>query len=199
VQESGVGNLSLIDRGGHNRSTDHTVQATETAVLSAKVINETRFQLFHADNNRQANTILPALSVSGSFSSGGSQVGHSFNTSNRYELQNYTSIANGAHSWKFGVRVRAVSESDTSPSNFGGAYTFAGGYAPILDTNNQPVVPGIVCTQSSPSAGCATITDARCASSRWDFRRHRSRCSEEARRSSASTPGILSPTWIKWI
>jgi len=158
VQNSGIGNLNLNDRGVHNLNTDHTVQATETAVLSAKVINETRFQLYHVDTDRNANTTLPTISVSGSFNGGGAQVGHSYNTSNRYELQNYTSVVNGPHSFKFGVRVRAVSESDYSPSNFGGTFTFAGGYGPILDGNNQPVVPGIVCNPLAPSSGCETIT-----------------------------------------
>lgn len=158
VENSGIGNLSLPDRGVHNLSTDHTVQATETAVLSPTVINETRFQLFHVDGNRQANVTQPALTVSGSFNSGGSPVGHSFNTSNRYELQNYTSVVKGSNSWKFGVRVRAVSENDTSPSNFGGTFTFAGGYAPILDANNQPIVPGLACIAGNPNPGCQTIS-----------------------------------------
>jgi hypothetical protein len=159
IQASGVGNLNLLDRGTHNLNTDHTVQATETAVLSAKVINETRFQLFHVQSDRTANTNLPTISVSGSFNAGGAQVGHSFDTQNHYELQNNTSIAHGAHSIKFGVRVRGVTDSSVSPSNFGGAYSFAGGYGPILDSNNQPVAAGVVCDQRNPnSAACTTIT-----------------------------------------
>ena len=38
IQASGVGNLNLLDRGTHSLNTDHTVQATETMVLSAKEI-----------------------------------------------------------------------------------------------------------------------------------------------------------------
>jgi hypothetical protein len=159
IQASGVGNLNLLDRGTHNLNTDHTVQATETAVLSAKVINETRFQLFHVQSDRSANTNLPTISVSGSFNAGGAQVGHSFDTQNHYELQNNTSISHGAHSIKFGVRVRGITDSSVSPSNFGGAYSFAGGYGPILDSNNQPIAAGVVCDQRNPnSAACTTIT-----------------------------------------
>jgi hypothetical protein len=159
IQSSGVGNLNLLDRGTHNLNTDHTVQATETAVLSAKVINETRFQFFHVQSDRSANTNLPTISVSGSFNGGGAQVGHSFDTQNHYELQNNTSMSHGAHSIKFGVRVRGVTDSSVSPSNFGGAYSFAGGYGPILDSNNQPIAPGVVCDQRNPnSAACSTLT-----------------------------------------
>ena len=67
-------------------------------------------------------------------------------------------MAEGAHTWKMGIRVRAVSIQDTSTQNFDGTYTFGGAYAPILDANNQPVVPGIVCNQQTPAAGCQTIS-----------------------------------------
>ena len=159
LQDQGVGTLNLITRGVHNFNTDHTVQATETAVLSSKVINETRFQLYHNENDQTANSTLPGLSVQGAFTGGGAQVGHSSDTENHYELQNYTSFANGAHSWKFGVRVRAVTIDNISPSNFGGSFTFAGAYAPILDANNQPLVPGVTCDPANPnSAACENIT-----------------------------------------
>jgi hypothetical protein len=158
VQDQGVGNTNLISRGTHSLNTDHTVQATETAVLSPKAINETRFQWFHQANDRTANDNTPTISVSSSFNGGGAQVGHSTDTQNHFELQNYTSIAHGAHSLKFGVRVRAVTDNNISPSNFGGAYTFAGGYAPILDSNNKPLSPGVVCDPKNPSAACLNIT-----------------------------------------
>jgi hypothetical protein len=159
IQDQGVGNLSLTSRGVHRLDTDHTVQITETAVLSSKVINETRFQLYHTDSNQLANNSLPTLSVLGSFNGGGSQIGHTTDTENHYELQNYTSVASGVHSWKFGVRVRAVTINNLSPFNFVGTYSFFGGYAPILDANFQLVVPGIVCNPNNPNpAGCENIT-----------------------------------------
>jgi len=161
VQSSGVGNLNLLDRGTHNLNTDHTVQATETAVLSAKVINETRFQFFHVQSDRSANSNLPTISVSGSFNGGGAQVGHYFDTQNHYELQNNTSMSHGAHSIKFGVRLRGITDSSVSPSNFGGAFSFAGGYEPILNSNNQAIMPGVICDPAPDKrndAACTTIT-----------------------------------------
>jgi hypothetical protein len=96
--------------------------------------------------------------VQSSFNGGGAQVGIAFNRENYYELQNYTSVNSGAHSWKFGVRLRADSMQDTSPQNFGGTFTFGGAYAPVLDANNQPQVPGNVCNPQAPSSGCETIS-----------------------------------------
>jgi hypothetical protein len=159
AQDQGIGTTALVTRGFQSLSTDQTVQIVETAVLSTKVINETRFQLFHTDSLETANSLVPGLIVSGAFSGGGAQLGRTSDTQNHYELQNYTSIAGGAHSWKFGMRVRGITIENISPNNFDGTFTFAGGYAPILNADNQPLVPGVVCNPSSPnSAACQTIT-----------------------------------------
>ncbi len=159
AQDQGIGTTALVTRGFQSLSTDHTVQIVETAVLSTKVINETRFQLYHTDSVETANSMVPGLTVQGAFSGGGAQVGKTVDAENHYELQNYTSIASGVHSWKFGMRVRAVTIDNISPTNFGGSFTFAGGYAPILNEDNQPVDPGVTCNPASPnSAACETIT-----------------------------------------
>ena len=70
---------------------------------------------------------------------GGAQVGFSSNDEDRFELQNFTSWSAGQHSLKAGIRVRGVRITDSSPQNFSGTFTFAGGVAPQLDANNQIV------------------------------------------------------------
>jgi len=127
LDNQGVGNLSLLTRGYHALDTDHTVQIIETAVLSTKVINETRFQLYHTYAGEMENSDAPALIVAGAFNGGGAQIGRYIDTENHYELQNYTTVSNGAHTWKFGVRVRAVTINNFSPTNSGGSYYFNGG------------------------------------------------------------------------
>jgi hypothetical protein len=100
------------------------VQGTETAVLGTGVINETRFQYYRYSTSTFANDPSVAIQVLGAFVGGGSQAGHSFNTQNYYEAQNYTSIAHGAHNWKFGVLVRRQTIDDVAPQNFGGTFIF---------------------------------------------------------------------------
>jgi hypothetical protein len=130
IQDQGIGNFNLASLAAHALNTDHTVQATETAVLSSKVINETRFQLYHQENDQKANYNPPgvvnpaATNVQGSFNGGGAQPARVNDTQNHYELQNYTTIASGAHSWKFGVRVRAVTIDNFSAN--GATYAFGG-------------------------------------------------------------------------
>jgi hypothetical protein len=127
LDNQGVGNLNLLSRGYHALNTASQVQLVETAVLSTKVINETRFQLYHTQNNEDGSSALPGLIVAGAFAGGGSQVGTTTDTENHYELQNYTTVSGGAHTWKFGVRTRAVTINNFSPQNFGGTYFFNGG------------------------------------------------------------------------
>src|SRR5437588_5783233 len=139
LQNAGVGNFSLRSRAFNSSNTEQTAQLSETAVLNERVINETRFQFIHRHPEQiQANS-QPAINVLEAFIGGGAQVGLASNSENRYELQNYTSVLRGAHTLKFGVRVRGVRIDDVSPANFGGAYTFGGGPAPHLDANNQVI------------------------------------------------------------
>jgi len=140
VQDQGIGNFNLPSRGYYTLDQDHTVQITDTAVLGPSTVNETRFQFFHVEDDQISNSFAPAILVLGSFNTGGAQTGRSFDTENHYELQNYTSIAKGAHTWKFGVRTRGETVGNTSPENFGGTFTFGGGLAPELDAQNQEVL-----------------------------------------------------------
>jgi hypothetical protein len=143
IQGAGIGGFNLVSRGTHPENKNHTLQVTETAVLGMSTINETRFQFFRTYGPNIAADLGPALLVLGSFNGGGAQVGHSFDARTSYELQNYTSIISGTHSWKFGVRLRRETDDNISPQNFGATFSFGGGTAPVLDANNQPL-PGPV-------------------------------------------------------
>ncbi len=145
LQNQGAGNFSLLTNAYHALDTDHTLQIIETAVLSTKIINETRFQLYHTEDDEMANNNLAAVTVLGSFNGGGAQVGRTTDTENHYELQNYTTVSGGAHTWKFGVRTRAVTINNFSPQNFGGSYYFSGGSG------------GLEC-EVATEAGCSPLT-----------------------------------------
>jgi hypothetical protein len=157
--DTGVGNFSLISQAYNTLRWEHEFEVTETAVLSTHVINETHFQFRHQNYTQTPSSTAPTILVSNSFTGGGTNNGVHDYIHHHYEVQNYTTVASGAHAWKFGVRLRAVSIFDTSEQNFNGTYTFGGGYAPVLDANNMPVVPGIVCNANAPAvAGCTTIS-----------------------------------------
>lgn len=136
----GVGNFSLASRAYNTGMTEHEINITETAVLSPRLINETRFGYEHRANRQQGDNSIAALNVLDSFISGGAQIGNSSNALGRWTLQNSTSWTAGNHSLKVGGRLRAFRLSDFSVSNFGGTFTFGGGVAPLLNDANQPVL-----------------------------------------------------------
>ena len=142
VDNAGLGGFSLPSTAFATSSTEHSVQMTETAILSPYVVNETRFQFMNIRPILRGDNSTPTISVQQSFTGGGSNIGLSSTTTNRFELQNFTTWVKGKHAFKFGGRLRRVSIDDISSSNFGGSFVFFGGIGPALDANNQPI-PGV--------------------------------------------------------
>jgi hypothetical protein len=123
----GFGGFSLASRADTFHQTQHTVQISDTQVLSSHVINETRFQLIRDDTANLANNPnLPALNVLGEFNGGGSTVGQTTDTISRYELQNYTSWSVGKHFVKFGGRLRVSQDDSLLNANYNGSFTYSG-------------------------------------------------------------------------
>jgi hypothetical protein len=140
IQHSGVGSFNLVSTGFHNEGQGNTLQISNTKVLGLHVVNQTRFQFDRQAITSISDSSAPQIDVLNAFVGGGAQLGTSSNVLNSFELQNYTSISHGAHSWNFGVRVRAAILNNNSPINFGGTFVFSGGLAPELDANNQPLL-----------------------------------------------------------
>lgn len=144
-ENSGLGGFNLPARAYDNQSVSHNLQLTETAVLNAFMINETRFQFSRNRGEALGNSTVPTLSVSGAF--GGcavpgtlcSSVGHRISSNSSWELNNFTQIQKGNHAFKFGGRVRGVSIDEVSPNNFGGAWQIYGGFGPAFDAGNNPI------------------------------------------------------------
>ena len=128
ADNQGIGGFTLPERGFDLVNTNQNIQLTETAILNSTTINETRFQYSRSRNEQLGDNSVPALDVSGSFGSGGSQVGESFNVRQSWELNNFTAKQKGSHAIKFGGRVRHVSIDDTNEGNYGGSWAFTGGF-----------------------------------------------------------------------
>ena len=131
-----------IDRTFSRKSTEHTFQFTETAILSPTVINETRFQFDRETFSSGGDISAPVIQVRDAFTGGGSGAGPVVNRDTSYELQNYTSFTLGLHSLKAGGRLRGVSITDISQQGFNGSYVFAG-RAPQTNAAGQIVEPGL--------------------------------------------------------
>ncbi|MBV9506137.1 MAG: TonB-dependent receptor, partial [Acidobacteriia bacterium] len=116
------------------------VTMTETAVLSPRMINETRFQYTRNFSQSLGNEI-PSIDVANAFIAGGNGLGNTYDHTHHFELQNYTTLTLGTHTIRFGGRVRRDSDQNNNPQGFNGQFIFSGGVEPVLDSNNQ-IVPG---------------------------------------------------------
>lgn len=140
VSNLGVGELSLQERAYDSAVKQHTFQLTETAVVSSRMINETRFQFVRDRRRREDSNAAPGIVVQDSFLAGGPGIGRAFGATDRFELLNYSTLTVPNHVLRFGARLRRVHISDVSNENFNGTFLFAGGDAPQLDAANQVVL-----------------------------------------------------------
>ncbi len=120
----GITQFSLPTQAYDTREIEHTVQISDTQVLSSRTVNQTRFQFLREDDLQNPASTLPAVNVLGSFTGGGNFQQHSLDLENHYELQNLTTMALGKNQVIFGLRARDYQISDSTNQNFNGTYTF---------------------------------------------------------------------------
>jgi hypothetical protein len=123
--QSGPGQLSLPSTASNSQNTENQVQISDTQVVSDKVVNETHFQYIHNRDTQTADNATPYVQVQGAFNTGGASSQFSQDNTNRYEVQNYTSISQGTHFIKFGGRLRTDRDANKATSNYNGYFTFA--------------------------------------------------------------------------
>jgi hypothetical protein len=152
-KNGGVGNTNLAETGYNAESTEHTIQISDTQIVSAKVINETRFEWQRDHSAQDPISTAPTLSISGVFTSGGSSQGTQHSTATHIEAQNYTSIALEHHFIRLGGRLRTTGEDVLSSQGSNGTFT----YTNLLDPCTDPSVT------DKAKAGCNTkITPVTC-------------------------------------
>jgi hypothetical protein len=127
---SGVSQFALESQAYDVANHENTLQVSDTQILNAKTINETRFQYIADRNNQTARSTDPTITVQGAFTGGGNNQGIVRDNQDRFELENYTTSALGAHSIKFGGRLRFTRDANYSSSGFNGNYIYASLTAP---------------------------------------------------------------------
>jgi Carboxypeptidase regulatory-like domain len=149
IENQGIGDTSLQSRAYDTKNTEHEIRLTETMIINAKTVNETRFQYQFGKREQIGDNSVPTINVAAAFTGGGSQIGLSFNRANSWELQNYTTTTlgkNSQHSIKFGARLRGISIKDRSENNFGGTFTFTGIAEVLSSPNCDRTVTGCIVT-----------------------------------------------------
>jgi hypothetical protein len=143
----GIGDTSLMTRAFASKNRDHEIRMTETMIINAKTVNETRFEYSDRNNEQDGDNSVPTINVSAAFTGGGASIGRSFNRSKTFELNNFTNTSFGENSWisvKFGGRLRRVDITNRSENNYAGTYLFNGFFgADACDINSDLVVSSI--------------------------------------------------------
>jgi hypothetical protein len=145
---NGIGQFNLPSLAFNQLNTEHQFQLSDTQIVNAKTINETRFRFIRETIGQTPQSMAPSISVQGAFNGGGNGAGISNDILDRYELQNYTSMSLGKHFLKFGARLRANRDSNDSMSNFNGSFSFG--------SRPDPTVSG--CAAQNPPPVCPQIS-----------------------------------------
>jgi Carboxypeptidase regulatory-like domain len=130
-QNDGLGQLTLPAQAYNQTSYEHTIQVSDTQVLSPRAVNETRFEWERGGTDQNSLNTTPAISVLGDFTNGGNPLGLTNSISDHYELQNYTSMNLNTHFLRFGGRLRVTALTSQSNQGFNGAFTFAATVDPV--------------------------------------------------------------------
>jgi hypothetical protein len=123
-KNGGVGDLALIDQAYNSNGASNGFQLSDSQIINNSTVDETLFEYRRVTSNQHALNTTPEITVPGSFTGGGNSEGKQDDTLDRYELQNYVSYLHGRHSFKFGTRLRATRDENTSTSGFNGTYTY---------------------------------------------------------------------------
>ena len=136
-----TGGFSLPSRANDTKNQNHYFQFSDTFLINASIVNQTRFFASHNSNKSFGGSNDVAINVLDAFYGGGSQQDSS-NGRFWFDASNETSWQMGRYALGFGFRIRGERIDQDSRNNFGGTYTFSGRVAPVLDANNEPVLGG---------------------------------------------------------
>lgn len=139
-ESAGVGGFSLPSRSFDRSVREHTLQLTETWIVSPNLLNETRFEFTRHQVNERAQNFDPTILVQGAFVAGGAGLSDSSSLEDRWHLYNSFLWTKGSHILKAGGEIREARIDDISSSNLSGTFTFAGRLAPALDENNEVIL-----------------------------------------------------------
>ena len=121
---AGLDSFSLPSTGYNSDEREHLLQFTETAILNPRAVHEIRFQYRRSHDVLRGLNTEPTVEVPEAFVGGGSTLGLSGLTENRYEFHDVLSLIRGKHNLKMGGRLRVINEANRSMENYNGTFTF---------------------------------------------------------------------------
>ena len=124
TQNNGVGQFELPSTGYSLDSTENEIQMTDSQIISARLINETRFEYGRDLSKQLPISTAPSVSVQGNFTGGGSSAQTVNDHQDHFEVQNYTSLALAKHFIRLGGRLRTTRDANYSDAQSRGIFTY---------------------------------------------------------------------------
>lgn len=137
----GAGGFNLPDRALDLKLSSQGMRFTETSILGPSIVNEARLGLTFRRLTQRAVSDAPAISVLGSFTSGGAANHFLNHEEGRVEAAESLSLVAGKHNLKFGTQIFFKYTKEARSDN--GMFSFGGLIAPELDSQDGIVAgPG---------------------------------------------------------
>ena len=137
----GVGGTMLAEAGYSSQQYDQVLRFFDLTSVSQHLVNEARVALRWDGQDATPTSNAPQLIVAGSFTGGGSTLGAQRLREFNLEADDDVIFSSKKHTLKMGTQLMLYAEHQQLTNSFNGTYTFGGGIAPVLDTNNVPI-PG---------------------------------------------------------
>lgn len=115
---------ALPTQAYNSNDQENAIQLSDSVVISKNLVDDIRFQYRRVRDNTTALYSTPAYSLEQAFTAGGNSTQTDIDHENDFELQNYFSGAEGAHSLNFGARLRAYQDVNYTTGGSNGSYTF---------------------------------------------------------------------------
>ncbi len=160
------GTTSLPTTTTNGTTSESTIQVSDTQLLSSKIINETRFEYQHTNNQTLPIVSGTNVSVSGTFST---TIANSASTKiinstpgDHIEVQNYTSIQLLKNFIRLGGRLRTSSESPSQNTGINGSISYSYLLDPCTDPNSTTKTGCTATTTPCLAANAALYSSYQC-------------------------------------
>jgi hypothetical protein len=153
-----IGDTSLPTQNATSNTIEHTVQVSDSQIITDRIVNETRFEYRRQITSETPVSNDPTYGVAGYFSAGGNASQGSTGHGDHLELQNITTMTAGKHAIKFGAWLRDNRQATSTDSNFNGSFSFATveDYAGALNAMDS----GFSCTAAAQQSNECGTTNA---------------------------------------
>lgn len=141
LQNVGVGGTMLPETGYSSNQYDNTLRFFDLTSVSQHLVHEARLSIRWNGQHDTPVSTAPQVNVAGSFTGGGSTLGAQQLHEVNLEADDDAILSTKAHTVKVGTQLMLYAEHQELTNDFNGSYTFGGGNAPVLDSNNT-AVPG---------------------------------------------------------